>query len=215
MIEGFAIYLGGFVFIGRVVQEVLPGVARWGSMTAALGFVILGVFWPRMRGMPAGVWRQCLGLHKGEGFLTEVRHGLQGWVTGLPLLIACVMITSIIVKLTGLNPSHPILEEAGGPDAWWSIPLLAVVWAPITEELTFRGLLFPGLSAFCRARVAALVSAFVFAIIHPQGIAGVPPIMAIALTMATLRVQRGSILAPMAAHALNNGIITALLLAMG
>ena len=56
------------------------------------------------------------------------------------------------------------------------------------------------------------MGAFIFAVIHPQGWAGVPPIMALALTLSALRLTRGSLIAPMTAHALNNGLVTLLLI---
>ena len=74
----------------------------------------------------------------------------------------------------------------------------------------FRGLLFPGLSAFVRWIVGAFVGAFIFAVIHPQGMAAVPTIMIIALMTSTLRLLRGSLVASMTAHAMNNGIIVAI-----
>ena len=122
------------------------------------------------------------------------------------------MLSLMIANKTGLNPTHPIVDELAQP-GWgrWGIVALAVIWAPLTEETMFRGLLFPGLSSMSRWWAGAIVSAFVFAVIHPQGWAGVPPIMAIALTMSSLRLVRGSIIAPMTAHAVNNGLVSLLM----
>jgi membrane protease YdiL (CAAX protease family) len=64
--------------------------------------------------------------------------------------------------------------------------------------------------------VAALLVAFIFAVIHPQGLAAVPALMGIAIVLAALREWRGSIVAPVVAHAINNGLILILLvLAIG
>jgi membrane protease YdiL (CAAX protease family) len=49
-------------------------------------------------------------------------------------------------------------------------------------------------------------------VIHPQGWAGVPAIMALAATFSFLRMWRQSLIAPMTAHALNNGIMCAMML---
>jgi len=72
--------------------------------------------------------------------------------------------------------------------------------------------LFPGLSAWLRWLPGVLLSAFVFAVIHPQGWAGVPAIMALAGSFSVLRLWRQSLIAPMTAHALNNGIMCAAML---
>jgi len=59
-----------------------------------------------------------------------------------------------------------------------------------------------------------LLGAFIFAVIHPQGWAGVPAIMTLAIAFSTLRLWRRSLIAPMTAHALNNGSISLLMLLM-
>ncbi|MCE9518348.1 MAG: CPBP family intramembrane metalloprotease [Verrucomicrobia bacterium] len=213
LVEAFAIYLFAYTILLSTLHEALPG---WPSAVfygVALAFVILAIFWPRWRGMEKKVWQQALGFHRGAGVFREVRAGVIGWITGLPLLAASVWLAQLIAQWTGDSPTHPIVEELGQPGfARWGIVVLAVVWAPLVEETMFRGLLFPGLSSISRWFVGAVVSAFVFAVIHPQGWAGVPPIMVIALTMSTLRLTRGSLIAPMAAHALNNGLVSVLLL---
>jgi membrane protease YdiL (CAAX protease family) len=122
---------------------------------------------------------------------------------------------SWIVKLTGVSPEHPITDAfSGSLGVKISAVLLAVVWAPISEEMMFRGLLFPGLSAWLRWVLGALGGAFIFAVIHPQGWAGVPAIMALAMAFSLLRMWRQSLIAPMTAHALNNGILCVLLLSI-
>ena len=49
--------------------------------------------------------------------------------------------------------------------------------------------------------------AVIFAIIHPQGWTVAPTLAAVAMVLAAIREWRGSILAPMAAHACNNFIV--------
>jgi membrane protease YdiL (CAAX protease family) len=212
LVEGFAIYLCGFTAVMAWLARSLPQIPREAFYGLALFSVIAGLLWPRWRGMPRAAWREALGLHRGEGWWREAWHGVLGWIAGLPLLGLGVLASSLIVRATGQTPSHPIMEGiANGSVPVLVLTLLAVVWAPLTEEAMFRGLLFPGLSAFMRWLVGGLVGAFVFAVIHPQGWAGVPPIMALALTLSALRLTRGSLVAPMTAHALNNGLVMLML----
>jgi membrane protease YdiL (CAAX protease family) len=49
-------------------------------------------------------------------------------------------------------------------------------------------------------------------VIHPQGWAGVPAIMVLASTFSLLRMWRQSLIAPITAHALNNDLISLLML---
>ena len=59
-----------------------------------------------------------------------------------------------------------------------------------------------------------LISAFIFAVIHPQGLTAVPAIMALGATFALIREWRGSIIASATAHALNNSLMISLLVLM-
>jgi membrane protease YdiL (CAAX protease family) len=55
---------------------------------------------------------------------------------------------------------------------------------------------------------------FVFAVIHPQGILGVPMLMTLALGFTVARELRGSLVGAMAAHGLNNGLVTIVALSL-
>ena len=62
--------------------------------------------------------------------------------------------------------------------------------------------------------VSGLITGVIFAAIHPQGWTFIPVLSAIGFVFAALREWRGSILAPMTAHALNNFVMISLLVAM-
>ena len=75
----------------------------------------------------------------------------------------------------------------------------------------FRGLLYRYLRERSRHRglipsavLSALFSSFLFAAIHPQGLAVVPVLMGLACGFCLAREWRGSLLSSMAAHGLNN-----------
>lgn len=213
LLEGFAIFLVLFVFppwLLRVLSVPLPGWAAYGPALIAL---FIGMTWPLLRGMQRSHWREALGLHRGQGLWKELGAGVLVWLASLPLLVVGMIAASWIMKLTGEFPSHPIVEVfAGNGWAKFGAILLAVVWAPISEEITFRGMLFPGLSAWLRWLLGAVLGAFVFAVVHPQGWAGVPAIMVLACSFSFLRLWRQSLIAPMTAHALNNGIMCVVML---
>ena len=213
LLEGFAIFLLLFLFpawLLRLQSVPLPGWAAYGPALMAL---FIGMTWPLWRGLPRSYWREALGLHRGQGLWREMGAGVLGWLASLPLLVVGMIAASWIMRLTGEFPSHPIVEVFAG-NGWAKLGalLLAVVWAPISEEIMFRGLLFPGLSAWLRWLAGMLVGAFVFAVIHPQSWAGVPAIMVLACSFSFLRLWRQSLIAPMTAHALNNGLMCVALL---
>lgn len=213
MTEAFAIFLALFVFAPWLLKQCSLTLPRWATYGPAFLALLAAVAWPLLRGMGRAAWRDALGLHCGLGWGREMRAGVFGWVATLPLLAAGLVAASWIMRLTGEFPGHPIVDSFAS-DGWAKLGaiLLAVVWAPVTEELVFRGLLFPGLSAWLRWVPGVLLSAFVFAVIHPQGWAGVPAIMALASSFAFLRMWRRSLIAPMTAHALNNGIMCVVML---
>jgi membrane protease YdiL (CAAX protease family) len=212
-IEAFAIYIFGYTVAITLLRWLFPALSSMIFYGAALSFVAVGILWPRWRGVSHGTWTETMGWHRGHGVLREMGIGLLGWVAGLPLLLAAASLAPLISRWTGADPTHPMVQEITQPGMGrWGIIALAVIWAPLVEETMFRGLLFPAISAGKRWLLGSLLSAFIFAVIHPQGWAGVPAIMAIALTLSTLRLLRGSLIAPMTAHALNNGMVCALLL---
>ena len=59
--------------------------------------------------------------------------------------------------------------------------------------------------------LSALIVSFVFAVIHPQGLLGVPVLMGLALAFNLAREWRGTLIPAMIAHGINNGAVTLLL----
>jgi membrane protease YdiL (CAAX protease family) len=133
------------------------------------------------------------------------------------LAVLQTVLTGRDPRQLGEGPSHPVGEVAlvRDPWVWLAVILLAVVLAPIVEEIMFRGLLYRHLreatrrvGTFLSIAAATLASGFVFAIIHPQGLLGVPVLMALASSFALTREWRGSLVGPMVAHGINNGFAT-------
>jgi membrane protease YdiL (CAAX protease family) len=93
---------------------------------------------------------------------------------------------------------------------------MAAVIAPIWEEFMFRGLLFPAFSAVTKSPVlGAVISCFLFAAIHPQGPAGVPLLMTLALGMCFISYQTKSLIPNMVMHAINNAGALLMLMLLG
>jgi membrane protease YdiL (CAAX protease family) len=83
--------------------------------------------------------------------------------------------------------------------------VLAVVIAPIGEELYFRGRLLAAVQASLGLPAAVVISSLVFAAAHPVP-ALLPAFVLLGLILAALRVWSGGLVAPMVAHALNNAV---------
>ena len=175
--------------------------------------LVLTLFWPLARGVGWAAFARGMGLSRGRGILREMGAGIVGYVAGLPILAVGFVLTLLLIHYTGLAPEHPVQRELADPEPLMAIGmlLLALVWAPIVEELVFRGAFYHHMRRAAGVLVSALVVGFFFAVIHPQGVAGVPVLMSIALVLALIREWRGSILGAVTAHFVHNGLIALLL----
>lgn len=214
-LEGFAIYIGGFLLVSLLLRVIFGELSLAASWIGAAP-VIVAVYWPVLRGVGFAEVRHALGWHAGRGVLVEVGSGLLGYVTALPILGLGVLIKILLTRLAPAAPTHPVMEEIGrGWVGTLEIYLRACVWAPLSEETLFRGMLFSHLRRRHQFIFSAMTVALIFAAIHPQGWVAIPMLSLIALVLATIREWRGSILAPVAAHALNNFIAVTLITIMG
>jgi membrane protease YdiL (CAAX protease family) len=187
--------------------------------------------WPVLRGVP---WRQVradIGWTRGRWGWLEPFIGLFSYPAVIAPLAAAVLVVFVIIALMSLGQpaidprndfaaehltAHPIVALFKNASPWLLVQMLMVasIVAPIVEETVFRGLLYRHLrdatyaAATLGSSVAsATTTSFVFAIVHPQGIAAVPALMVLAFMLCLLREWRGTLLPSMMLHAVNNGTV--------
>jgi membrane protease YdiL (CAAX protease family) len=216
-LETVALFLWSFVVVMAVAGAAFAATGI--DLTALLvwGMALLAL-WPMARGWSGGAWRRSVGWHSGRGVITEMVAGIAGYVACLPILAVGVAITLVLTMLTGTDASHPIVQQidTGSPWALAMLYLLACGWAPLVEETVFRGSLYRWLRGGRGVVVSALVTGVIFAIIHPQGIVGVPVLAAMGANFCLIREWRGSIIGAVTAHALNNAVaVTLMVVLMG
>jgi membrane protease YdiL (CAAX protease family) len=195
--EGFSIFLVSLV--GMQDEQV----GGWGIFG-----VILGLLWPLLRGISWSEFRLHLGLFTNKGFWRDCFYGWKLWLMALPSLAVLMVVSTVLSAAFDLKIDHPINEAISSDGDNTMIFLLAVVFAPVMEELSFRGLLLSGLRSRWSFVVSALITSVLFAAIHPQGLAAIPVLGGLAFVFAYARATRGSIVPPMAMHALHNGLLT-------
>ena len=102
------------------------------------------------------------------------------------------------------NPMIPILKEAAVSE-WlkWSIIFLAAVLGPFTEEVFFRGYLYPAMRKRLSAAPAIIVNGALFSLIH-LGLTAFLPIMVLGMAMAYLFEKTRSLVACTTFHILHN-----------
>lgn len=108
----------------------------------------------------------------------------------------------------GFDPPSPWNDTASAlPTATkWILLLFGCVGAPLAEEIFFRGYLFGKFRAAGYVGTGIFVSALLFGIVHISDPYNVPCICLIGAALAWLQLRANSLLAPIAAHALNNTV---------
>lgn len=219
-LEMFGLFLLGFIalsFVGGAIQQA-SGVDLSFGLMWSLGVL---AFVPLTRGMSWAQLRAALGWHAGPGSgpwllraAREAALGVLAHLAGLPIIGIGIVLTLVIVAVSGADPSHPIAGEVDLASGWAAarLVILATIWAPLVEETFFRGAFYFHLRRRWGVLASGLVCGGLFALIHPQGYAAVPVLTALGLNFCLMREWRGSLIAPITAHALNNGFVIMLLL---
>jgi uncharacterized protein len=111
-------------------------------------------------------------------------------------------------RWVGLEGSEQdLVGKALAGDSWFLFTLAVVIGAPIGEELAFRCLGYGGMRRWTRP-VAALVTAFLFAVVHMNPTATFLYVW-LALCCTIVYEKSGRFSAPMLVHAVNNGVAVA------
>lgn len=127
------------------------------------------------------------------------------WGLGGGLVAACVGLAYLHFLQT--TPWLAELAPVGARSriqAGWLL-VLAVVLAPLCEEFIFRGLVFGGLRRSTGLVPAMLLSAALFAIVHPP--VSMMPVFALGLCTAYVYERSKGLLGPMVVHAVYNAVV--------
>ena len=110
-----------------------------------------------------------------------------------------------------IGPLRKLKEESlqlggfAGSDSFIWIALLAVAAAPLFEEYIFRGLVYRGMRRSTSVAPAVLLSAALFAIVHPP--IAVIPVFCLGAAAALAFELAGGLLAPILVHAIYNAAV--------
>ena len=192
----------------QLVRRMLPAstaldiVAFQGVLVAAVGW------WMRAKPRPFGAPAPARAV---------LAQAALRWLAVLPILWFVSFAWQILLTALGHAPDFQaaihLFLETDDPLRRASFVVFAVVVAPIAEEALFRGILLPLLVRRFGAAIGLGLVALGFAALH--GDAGSFPglaVLSVALSLAYART--GTILVPMAMHALFNAANLALILAL-
>lgn len=170
------------------------------TQIALLAVSWLFVFRPRAL---AG-WPSWAGPDPGGALRAGLGWGLLAWV-GATAVGALVVLA---LERMGLPADPQAAERALLVIDPWLAVVAIVVLAPIAEEVFFRGIVFNAWLREGGRRYAYLGSAILFAAIH-LSLAAVLPIFLLGLALAWVYRRTQNLLAPIAMHAVVNGISVA------
>lgn len=218
--EAFVIFLLGFVGLalaGGALASAMKG-ATWLPPVLLLSnwLLVLVPLWAVIRGTPMREAMAQLGLHRGRGLAREVGAGVAGYLAGLPLVflsvlvaLGLVMVVNAVMGTPDATPKNPLFDRLATGDAAFLAALffMATVWAPLVEETVFRGCLYRHLSARWSFPLAGGVSAAAFGLVHGVPLPLTLPLMTLGFVFAFMRHWRGSLVAPITAHALHNATV--------
>jgi uncharacterized protein len=136
-----------------------------------------------------------------------------GLGTGVGVAIAAYTVNAIGVLVTGTEDpvEQQLLQDAlGGGLPLALVVLLAVVVAPLTEEVVFRGVLFRALADRVNLTVALLLSSVIFSVIHIEVVVSQPVallgLFTVGVLLGVAYHLTGNLMVPVLGHAVFNGI---------
>lgn len=106
---------------------------------------------------------------------------------------------------TNPQPIVTFLVENSGWQARLAVALVAIVAAPVTEELIFRGCLYGLTRQFAGRWAGIFFSSVVFALIHGH-LASLPGLLVLSVALTLVYERTGSLWASIGLHALFNGL---------
>lgn len=144
----------------------------------------------------------------------EPRWYKRAILFGVLLVPAAGLVNALVSLALGAPIENPQITTVAPTGFSWfafvSMSVMAGVVAPIGEEAAFRGLLFPWLRDRTGLWLAALLSAFAFAILHSILVL-VPALLVVGIALAVVYHRSGSLWPVIVMHGLFNAIMVALL----
>ena len=195
----------GFLLIGLATTFLLPKE----SLFAGISTLTAGVpmVWWTLR------YFSLRGLSLPLAFGLKLRPGGAARIVGATLVIITLSVLGEVLITVGSNALHikahwadGLLENLlWGPSWLVTCELLdSIVWAPLIEELAFRGVLYATLRMAIGVWPAIGVSAAFFALVHGYGVIGFASVFWSGILWALAYERTRSLLPAILGHAINN-----------
>jgi membrane protease YdiL (CAAX protease family) len=211
----------GGLFLGAWAQQLagggMPESSIWRMVVATLSFQGAGlILIARFLREQQTSWAESFGLSNQRrqavllGLLAALLFLPVGW--GLQQASGWLMTHLPHFKL---EPKEQLPVHALRVSMSWggrlALGATAVLLAPVTEELLFRGILYPAIKQTGHPRLALWFTSLLFAAVHMNLITFVP-LAVLALALTALYERTDNLLAPITAHVLFNALNFVMLL---
>jgi uncharacterized protein len=212
LIDGYALVVRGMLGLLGLTLAVIVLVPDARTLIRFASF---------LAGVPVLVWTVAYLRARGETFSGSFGFTLTPGSLGGLLAFALILVgvggaaESGIGAVVGALGIESHWADGLPEDLLWDPPWLVmlgvldtVVWTPLVEELTFRGLLYGTLRTVTGAPLAAVASGCLFAAAHGYGPAGFASVFVSGILWALAYERSRSLLPGIVAHAVNNLSVT-------
>ncbi len=190
----------------NVAQMVISAIAFQGAI------LILLIFFLREHGSG---WRESFGLER--RWQKAVLSGLMVAILFLPMAWLLQKTSMMVLDHLPYLSLHPEEQQAvrtiRGATALGeriTLGIVTIILAPLSEELLFRGVLYPGIRDAGFSRLALWGNSALFAAVHMNA-ATFLPLLLLAVVLTRLYERTGNLLACISTHSLFNALNFALL----
>jgi hypothetical protein len=219
--------LGGLLLVHAAGIALFPLVARAarGLREESVAVVVQSLLfhWAGLALIAASLarrrlpWSAAFGL-RARGLGRRARQGLVCLLAAMPPLLFYTLLYHLALELSGkdLTLQDVAFTISGETSPWMRgyFVLLAVVVAPVFEEMLFRGIVLPALvQRFGLGLSVAAVSAL-FALIHGH-VPSMVPLFVLSVALCLAYTWTGSLAVPMVMHAAFNSVTVTLLMSLG
>ncbi|HEY3196915.1 MAG TPA: type II CAAX endopeptidase family protein [Nitrospirales bacterium] len=209
--DGYALFIRGvlgFLIISEVLSYLLPDPNPLSAVVTLLAGTPL--FWLMLKYLPT----RGLSLGSVFGLYPPPDQARLSRMTVILVSLSLLgeLVIALIVSIFHLKIdwTDGFLEELLWAP-WWAVlgtALDSIVWAPLVEEVAFRGVLYATLRTKMSMAPAALLSAGMFAVVHGYGTIGLASVFWSGIIWAVAYERTRSLWPAILAHGVNNLLVT-------
>lgn len=123
------------------------------------------------------------------------------------VLVGCIVLVAIVMNLLGISPGENLTKSTLQHNGLLPTLVIASLFAPVLEEVLFRGMLFPSISRRYNITVGVMASSLIFAVLHVNPVQIVTALI-LGPYLCLMYRRLNSIYPGMILHALHNAAIT-------